>query len=269
MTGSWTSTVQFLLVEALVVGSTLVWLNIAWRFRSGNRLLEAHPANLAGVPLPAVAGVIGWLAFQMMARLTASPEKPQEIPLLGIQMMAAINLMIAALLPLILTDGGHRRLSTVGLTLDTPLRQLTVGGLGFLAAVWPTGLLLLASRQWRSVDTQHAYLQALRDATGGELIAWIIISAVIAAPLAEELLFRVVLQGWLSERLPGPAAIGMTALIFALVHGWRDALPLVPLSIILGYLYYQTRYYWACVVTHALFNGTNLAMVLLTTETPD
>lgn len=267
MNGSWTGTVQFLLVEGWLFGSLLVWAAMIARVRAGRPLLERHTGPVAAVPFSVVFGVIGWLTYQFVARLSANPERAPTISLFAIQFLTAINLMIAALLPVVLTDGGRRRLAEIGLSWERLDRQVIVGGIGFLAAVWPTGMLLLASRAWRSVETQHALLRALQTASDGELIAWVVISAVIAAPLAEELLFRVVLQGWLSERLPGPAAIGITAVIFALVHGWRDALPLVPLSLILGYVYDQTRRYWSCVAIHALFNAAFLALQMLSPPT--
>jgi hypothetical protein len=177
--------------------------------------------------------------------------------------MCGINFVIAALLPIVLTDGLRRTWDSVGLSGRRLGEQIGVGLHAFLVAVWPTALLLAVSSAWRSEETQHSYLQALREHANGEWIAWIVLSAVVAAPLAEELLFRVVLQGWLSERFSGATAIGVTAAVFALVHGWHDAIPLVPLSLILGFVFHQTRWYWACVTTHALFNAANLAMVLL------
>ncbi len=263
MNDSWTGDAQFLLVTTWLVGSTLVWARIADRARAGLPPLERNTESPATVPQAVILGVFGWILFLIGNRLAVAADESPTISLPGIQFMAAVNLLIAALLPILLTDGGDHKLADAGFSCQGWGRQLVIGGGAFLAAVWPTALLLVASRAWRSVETQHALLQALRESPRAELIAWIILSAVIAAPLAEEMLFRVVLQGWLSERLPGPAAIGLTAVLFALVHGWRDALPLVPLSLILGYVYYQTRRYWSCVVIHALFNATFLALQLL------
>ena len=218
------------------------------------------------MPLAPILCVTAWFALMIGSKLLATRPRPQEISLLAIQVSFAMHMLLAVLLPALLLDGGKRTLPSFGIYAHRFGRQAAVGAAGFLAAVCPTAILLLLSRSWRTEETQHPYLQALRGDSGGELVVWIILSAVIAAPLAEELLFRVTLQGWLTERLPAPAAIGLTVAIFTLVHGWRDALPLVPLSLILGYIFHQTRSYWSCVVTHALFNAANLTLALLSNE---
>lgn len=262
---SWPRTVQFVLVEGLILGSVLVWVSVITRLRTGRSLWNLSETTLAPVRFSVLLGVVGWLVLQVALRLSRGTEPSPSISLSGIQVMTLINLMIAVALPAMLIEGGQRRFAEIGLSTEQWPQQIVVGLSGFLAAVIPTGALLLASRFWRTQETQHAFLQALRDASDWNIVVWIVLSAAIAAPLAEELLFRVVLQGWLSERLPGSVAIGITAVIFAFVHGWRDALPLIPLSLILGILYHRTHHYWSCVVTHAAFNATNLAMFLLTT----
>jgi membrane protease YdiL (CAAX protease family) len=89
------------------------------------------------------------------------------------------------------------------------------------------------------------------------------LAAVVLAPLAEELMFRVVIQGWLESREKPAAAITTTALLFSVIHGLPDAIGLFPLALILGYVYRRTHSYLAVVVLHGLFNAFNLSMVLL------
>jgi membrane protease YdiL (CAAX protease family) len=263
MIDSWTSVVQLALVAACLVGSSLVWDGIWRRWSRGLSVLEPQGDAAAPIPFNVVLGVIGWLTFQFLVRLSAEQTHPATPSLSGVQLMCGINLLIAVLLPVILTDGLRQTAAGVGLSGQRIIHQMWLGLQAFLAAVWPTTLLLALSSFWRNEETQHSYLQALREHADAQWIAWIVLSAVVAAPLAEELIFRVVLQGWLSERCSGPTALGITAAVFALVHGWHDALPLVPLSLILGYVFHQTRRYWTCVTTHALFNAANLALVLL------
>jgi membrane protease YdiL (CAAX protease family) len=97
-----------------------------------------------------------------------------------------------------------------------------------------------------------------------ETVAWITIAVLVAAPLCEELLFRMILQGWLQDRVAPATAVIAVAFAFAAIHAnsWPDPLPLIPLSLILGYVYYRRRSYLANVVMHALFNGMNLLMAL-------
>lgn len=220
-------------------------------------------------PAAAIGLVALWLLLSLINRLVAAQEGPMDLTLSGVRLSCLISFSIAGLLVVGLTNGGRRPAADQGLTIHPLGRRMQLGAAAYLAAIGPTGLLLLVSSLWRTVDTQHSYLRALRDSAGAELLLWIILSAVVAAPMTEELLFRVTLQGWLSERCSGPVAIGLTACIFALVHGWRDALPLIPLSLILGSMFHYSRSYLSCVVTHALFNGTNIALALLTSPPSD
>jgi uncharacterized protein len=86
---------------------------------------------------------------------------------------------------------------------------------------------------------------------------------VISAPLSEELLFRVTFQGPLEARLPLSWAITIPAFVFAGVHGLHDALPLLPLALVLGALYHLRRSYVAIVTAHACFNAAFLVLALL------
>jgi membrane protease YdiL (CAAX protease family) len=107
-------------------------------------------------------------------------------------------------------------------------------------------------------------LKILDSDSGHEILAWIALSVVIVAPLAEELLYRVLLQGWTQAHITPWKAIVFSATIFSLAHQEHDWLPLFPLALILGYVYHRTHSYLAVVVLHALFNATNLTLAVLT-----
>lgn len=135
---------------------------------------------------------------------------------------------------------------------------------GLFASLLPVWLVSLLAEPLRTSDNGHAFVRALQDHPEPSLVAWITIAVLIAAPLCEEMMFRVLLQGWLQERFPPATAIVSVALAFAAVHinSWPDPLPLIPLSLVLGYVYYRRRSYLANVLMHALFNGLNLLMAL-------
>ncbi len=116
---------------------------------------------------------------------------------------------------------------------------------------------------------------------------WLIgVCGVLVAPLVEEFLFRVVLQGWLERReratdeqgqllpLPGGRVprgtlpILVSSFFFALAHAsnWPAPLPLFLLALVLGYLYHQTHRLWPSLVVHMLFNGTTFFNLWLLLE---
>ncbi len=54
------------------------------------------------------------------------------------------------------------------------------------------------------------------------------------------------------------------AFIRKIIYAVIAAILLIPLSLILGYLYYRRRSYLANVLMHSLFNGVNLWMAIST-----
>jgi membrane protease YdiL (CAAX protease family) len=90
----------------------------------------------------------------------------------------------------------------------------------------------------------------------------VVLSAVIFAPLFEELAFRAHLQSALRRATGRPwAAVIITSALFALVHQiWWMMPPLFLLAVGLGYVYERTRNAWATVTMHATFNLLSLTV---------
>jgi membrane protease YdiL (CAAX protease family) len=145
-------------------------------------------------------------------------------------------------------------------------RNFKAGGRAFLLAVLPVAVVLFATQTLRTKEAQHSLLQLLVDQPGAATVGSVLLAAVVLAPLVEELVFRVLLQGWLQSFLRPSVAIGIVALGFSAVHGWPNMLPLIPLALVLGVLFYFTRSYLAVVVTHGLFNVTNVILAVLTAQ---
>jgi len=108
---------------------------------------------------------------------------------------------------------------------------------------------------------QHPFLTALHS-LGPFWSVLIAISAVVLAPLAEEVFFRGVLQSMLRRYTSRPwVAVVGTSLAFAAVHfSTPQNLPaLFALSIVLGYNYERTGRLTPVIGIHLLFNAINLA----------
>lgn len=80
--------------------------------------------------------------------------------------------------------------------------------------------------------------------------------AFVASPVLEELLFRGLLQGWLSKHPAfGPQrAIVFSAVVFAACHGLAAAFPLFLLGLILGWVRWSTGSLPAAMLVHAVHN---------------
>lgn len=90
------------------------------------------------------------------------------------------------------------------------------------------------------------------------------IAVVGVGPFIEELVFRGWIQRRLERALRPSAAIGLTALLFALVHMIPLLVPYYLLmGLVFGYAAYVSRSLWAPVVLHMAMNAYTLAFVYL------
>lgn len=152
-------------------------------------------------------------------------------------------------------------LSSEDLTLDW---RLAVASLLLV-----TGPLLVVSALLDGVvKYEHPVIDGLTGDHRWGAIAVVAITAVIAAPLAEEFFFRRILLGWLDARFPshgGRIAIGASAILFGLSH-WGQGLawvPLVGLGVVLGELAYRRGSLMAAILLHGLFNAVSVMILLM------
>lgn len=191
--------------------------------------------------------------------------------LLGIELIkfAIIGLMVGRAR---LADAGFRK---IGLLPRWPVRDCVwglVGGVVALGLAGAVGMALsyISQLLGHPVDqVGHEALQTLRDEFSVELLINLIISAVILAPLTEELLFRGVFQTSLLRVFKGARwpALLIASVIFALLHisvvtSWQSLVPLFVLGLVFGYLYERTGSLITPILAHAVFNAANIAIAL-------
>ncbi len=88
--------------------------------------------------------------------------------------------------------------------------------------------------------------------------------AMVVAPVAEEILFRGILLPLLMKRLGAGPAVILSAALFALIHLHAPSFfPLFVLATGLALAYIYTGSLWVSIAMHGLFNGMNLAILLL------
>jgi membrane protease YdiL (CAAX protease family) len=218
-------------------------------------------AALAWITMQITGQVVEWLEPKEPVQKLTLPV--QKLALQEVQSACAVSLVVLIFMLSLLALSGRSRRRDAGVTLQLWKQDLLIGSLGFLASLLPVFLVLWVTSSWRSRETTHSFFKIMQDNPGGEGVAWVGLAAVILAPLTEEIVFRVILQGWLETRLAPRWAIGIVALVFAAVHGFPDSLALLPLALILGYVYHRRHSYLAVVVLHAWFNTWNLVFSLL------
>lgn len=114
-------------------------------------------------------------------------------------------------------------------------------------------------------------------------MALLLISAVILAPLLEELLYRGIVQTAIGELISGERAsatvrwmaIMITSLLFIASHiavgSWHALPALFVLSLVLGWLVERHGKLWPAIVVHMIFNAANIALtfaLVLSDTTP-
>lgn len=103
----------------------------------------------------------------------------------------------AAAVLLLLTLRAGATPTDLGVDSDEIGRDLLLGLFGFLAALLPVYGLQAMLTRWQ--PSEHPLVVLLKNDSSFNLSALAVLTAVVMAPLVEELLFRVVLQGWFEK----------------------------------------------------------------------
>lgn len=111
-------------------------------------------------------------------------------------------------------------------------------------------------------------LQDIAGIVAGSHVWWIrvylILLAVVLAPVFEELLFRGIALPWLARRTGMPAAVVLVSLVFAAMHGYLfQMIPLFLIAAAFSLAYVRTGNLLVPMVMHALFNGINTIMLMV------
>jgi membrane protease YdiL (CAAX protease family) len=149
-------------------------------------------------------------------------------------------------------------------------RALRMGTLFYLSLL---PMLVFFSLVYQGVLSVNGYPPSLQDVAlflTKDQHLWIriymILLSVILAPAFEECLFRGIALPLLARRFGVGPAILLTSLVFALIHFHLPSfapLCMVAAAFSLAYLY--TRSLWVPIVMHSLFNGVNVALLLIIT----
>jgi len=100
---------------------------------------------------------------------------------------------------------------------------------------------------------------------GPQGIVNLIVTTVVLAPAFEEVVFRGYMLPSLTKFMPTTAAVGVSAVIFALIHehGVGDTVQLIAVGLATGIVYARTRNLGASIAVHATFNAAVIALFAL------
>ncbi|MDR3635251.1 MAG: CPBP family intramembrane metalloprotease [Isosphaeraceae bacterium] len=245
-----------------------------------------------------LASVLSWFGLQVVVLLVygALTHRRRGVSLAFTEQMflvTVVNSLELFVLPLLLRTVGRAQAADLGLDLSRAGQSARVGAVAFLIVTWPVNLLHgLCVLLW-PVHQKHPLEEMVRGGLDLPTAYLALLSAVVLAPAVEEILFRGIVQSWLSRvfrrwrlanvvqetglewvdeppaadldqpsKASGPASadwmpIVVTSAIFALAHApqWPAPVPIFVLSLVLGFIYQRTGSLLASFVLHALFNG--------------
>lgn len=294
-------------------GSLLAWSGVLGRLARGRPLLP--PPRPARVPWRAGSILLVVVTYVLVIQVvttahgritgrhgrpgaaaaarTGSPWTPRDLLVIN----AAIQGVMIAAIPLVLRATCGARLSDLGFGVAGLPRNLLRGLIAcVLVAPGCYLLMLILSRYWPA--SEHPLVEMLRG-DGNEMVL-AVVTAVVLAPVFEELMFRGLLLGWMATAVesrggeetaelepepepsgpdapfrlafrgrarPGPLLRALpavaTSFLFALMH-WEQGpapVPLFLLALVLAGLARRTGSLWASIALHASFNALSILLL--------
>lgn len=140
-------------------------------------------------------------------------------------------------------------------------------GLGGYLAALPLVIIVSIVNQkiWEGQGGSNPILPIALEGRDGVALVLFFVTASIAAPVFEEIMFRGFLLPSLTRYVPMWGAIILSSLLFAVAHlSVSEVLPLATLGGILGFIYVRSRNLLAPMLLHSLWNsGTLLSLFIL------
>ncbi|MCE5185860.1 MAG: CPBP family intramembrane metalloprotease [Planctomycetaceae bacterium] len=246
----------------------------AWSFwHGGLNALDRIPIRRNRVSILVPFGLLlVWLSLMLLSNqlLTAFYSDPASAAaeIASYAVNAFTELALIVLMLVLACFLFARGLKGFGLRVKS-LPADMVWSLVYLIAVYPfifvgLWLMLIIGRLLEGPGftlMQHQSIELLTTTASPFVQVIVAVFAVVVVPMFEELLFRGYLQTALSVRTARPwLAIGITSLLFTMLHPWQHQVSLFFLSCALGYAYERSGSLLRPIIMHALFNGFSVAV---------
>ncbi|HIK29817.1 MAG TPA: CPBP family intramembrane metalloprotease [Oscillatoriales cyanobacterium M59_W2019_021] len=209
----------------------------------------------AGLVVPIILQLLG------LAGVLASSQV-QAISILGSYALAAA----AGLGVMYLSLESFRPLGDRWFRFQLRWRDLLWGLGGYWVAIpLVVGISLINQQLWQGQGGSNPILEIALQERDWLAIACFFLTASIAAPVFEELIFRGFLLPALTAYLPVWGAIAFSSLVFAVAHfSLSEVLPLATLGVVLGVVYARSGNLFASMFLHSVWNaGTLLSLFVL------
>jgi len=244
---------------------------------------EAPTPSWDNPPWSVWEGVAAFAAFWMLQKFVGAGltllRRSSGMPLdsgndlfWGVTGVLAADAAVVLLLGAAVFAGGAERDRRAAAGLRLPTARNAFGALPWLLIGFGAYLLVGVAVAWfAEVKGSQPALQEsalmIRDTTSTGDLVLACVMAVLVAPLAEELVFRVLLYLPMRKRLGAVPAVLIVSVVFSAmhVHAWGAA-QLFVLSLILVAVIERTRSLWVPVLVHAAHNAVGIALLRLGVE---
>ncbi|MDZ4821582.1 MAG: CPBP family intramembrane glutamic endopeptidase [Planctomycetota bacterium] len=203
--------IEYAIYAVAIAGSLFAWILLGrWYSRTG-QILPFEPRR--AVPWTAIDLVLilmaqlllGLLVMRIMQQrfdISGVPEianlaRPELLTLLWLSIGASILTVLFAVALVALRCNADR--DDLGLNTKELRADLRRGVIAFVLIA--TLVYALQAGLFHLYPTPHPFIDLLRKQPDNELFLVIFVSVVIVAPICEEILFRVLLQGWLESAM--------------------------------------------------------------------
>lgn len=279
---AWASSAGWLLPLAAVI----VWLLYRKGFVSSNAFRDAPDRDVPVTALDLLPVLILMIAGAFAAGFVVAEAQTFRGET-SVETTSAYNDAVAILVSQLFVMGppalwfavragrGEAGLRRSGLLPRQPVRDLKWSALALLAAiplVMATTLIVMGIALLLDYETPmigHRMLEQMRSTESVAPLVIMLVAAVVAAPLLEEVVFRGMVQTSLLNTLGREQRwliVVVASILFAVTHLgpaiWQTLAALTVLSLILGFLYERTGSLWPGILVHAGFNAWNVAIVL-------
>lgn len=138
-----------------------------------------------------------------------------------------------------------------------------IGGY-FCALPLMIGISLLNQQFWQGQGGSNPLLQTVLEESDSVALIAFLLTASVAAPIFEEILFRGFLLPSLTRYMPVWGAIALSSFVFAAAHlSLSEVLPLMTLGAMLGFVYTRSRNLLAPIMLHSAWNSVTMIGLFL------
>ena len=259
------------------VGTMALGLVISWWTRrratpgsfSMRGRVQARPYDLIDLGVTAI--LISYLLLPLIAAATQGTVSKEPIEVSNTTII--INAILIAIFSLLLGIGvfifasvlrGRKPVALFGLSRLAPVMILLWAAAAVLTAYYlMIGVVFLQELLFDPGDQLQKAVKTLLESDNTALKVVTGLSAIIVAPLVEEIIFRGYLYPVIKRYAGCFFAAITTSLLFAVIHGnLPGIMPLFTLALILTLAYELTGCLWVPIVAHSLFNLTQVYQML-------